>query len=151
VKLALDINQQIELRDKVFSQFDGIDVVTPGVEGGPKVVRKLYNLGGMVRRAIVRNMLALKASLDVFEATKNDIAKDVWATAGKPIPGNPPAEDPENFAKFLGKLGPVLGEKEDIELLPLPAATMYADENAFPTQLVMLLEQYGLIEEPAAA
>ena len=43
----------------------------------------------------------------------------------------------------------IIGAKDEIELLPLPSATMHGDE--FPNAAHALLEGHGLIEEAAAS
>jgi hypothetical protein len=151
MKISLDIDQQNALLIAL-NQLDGYDVVAPGVEDGAKVVRVPYKLGA-ARRAIVKNINALLASLRCFEATQKEIFKETWPDL--PEGANVKKEDdPENFARFQTEIVKVVKAKEELELLPLPAATMYpADPNAreFPNHALALLDEHGLIEESAGA
>lgn len=144
MKLDLDINQQNALFS-AFNQLDGYDMIAPGVENGPKVVRVPYKLGAS-RRIVVKNLNALRTALLSYEEAHKGLFKEIWpdldetATVTK-------AEYPEQFARFATEQKKMLESKDAIELLPLPSAVMYDDGNEFPNQALAELDKHGLIEE----
>jgi len=152
-KLSLDIDQQNALL-LAYNQLDSYEVVTPGVENGAKVVKVPYKLGAS-RRAVVKNINALRTSLISFEETNKAIFKEIWPNAeeGANITRS---DDPENFDRFRAVMIKVAKTKEDIDLLALPAAILYPSDpvaREFPSQALVALDEHGLIEEapPQAA
>lgn len=146
MKLALDINQQNALAI-AFGQLDSYEIVTPGVADGAKVVRVPYKLGA-ARRAVVKNSNALNTSLQSYEEARVALVKEMWPTLadGESIKK---ADDPETFARYQAELQKIRAAKDEFDLLPLLASTMYGDE--FPIAALELLEQHGLIEDAVAS
>ena len=100
---------------------------------------------GSARRSVVKNVAVLKASLEIFQAAHKAVVKEIWPDLpeGKNVM---PEEDPENFAKFHAEMKTIIETKEELDLLPLPAAKLYSDDNDFPTKVLVLLDDHGLIE-----
>jgi hypothetical protein len=147
LKLDLDINQQNALFS-AFNQLDGHEQIAPGADNGPKVVRVPYQLGSS-RRAVVKNLNALRAPLQSYEEAHRGLFLEIWPDLDETAKVTK-AEDPEKFARFAAEQKKMLETKDAIELLPLPSAVMYDAGNEFPNQALAELEKYGLIEEVAA-
>lgn len=143
MKLALDIKAQNELF-AAFHQLDGQDVVTPGVENGARLVRVPYKLGA-VRRSVVKNLNALSASLQSYGEIRTALIRETWPNLqdGEQITRD---QDPGNFDRCQDALKEIDAKTDELELLPLPAAAMYGD-NEFPNAALAVLERHGLIAE----
>jgi hypothetical protein len=147
LKLDLDINQQNSLFS-AFNQLDGYEQVAPDVDNGAKVVRVPYQLGSS-RRAVVKNLNALRTSLLSYEEAHKGLFKEIWPDLDETAKVTK-AEDPEKFARFAAEQKKMLDTKDAIGLLPLPSAVIYDAGNEFPNQALAELDKYGLIEEVAA-
>jgi hypothetical protein len=145
MRIALDINRQSQLLN-AFGSLDSYEAITPGIEQGAKVIRVPYKLG-CARRELIKNINALKASLLSFEEVRKSMIVETWPD--KPeylIDGVPESE--QKYPLFKLTVEAVVARKDDVELLPMPAAVMYG--NDFPSGSVALLDELGLISEAAA-
>lgn len=141
MKKSLDVNQQNALF-LAFNQLDGYDTVA---ENGAKTVRVPYKLGS-ARRAVAKNMNALKASLTIYEEAHKALFKETFPDADENSVIKRDEADPAAFARFATEQKKIVEAKDEIELLPLPAAVLYG-ENEIPTGALAALEEHGLIEE----
>lgn len=143
LKMTLDRAQQAAL-SVALAQMDSFESVTPGVDNGPKVVRAPYKLGA-ARRVLVKNINALRASQASFDEARQALVKEIWPN--KADDENITAEtDPVNFPVFIAGFQKMVEAKDDLELLPFPAATIYEAGNEFPAEVLALLESHSLIE-----
>lgn len=145
ITLSLDINQQNSLF-AAFSQLDKHDVVTPGVENGPKVVSVLYQIGGVARRSIVKNMNALRSSLQSFEDARKQSFNELWPEKDMSELPLLSKDNPEKFKKFISDVGKLVIEKDDVELFTLFESVMYGKEE-LPSDALAVLDQHNLIIE----
>lgn len=124
MKVSLDIAKQNALLN-AYSKLDG----------------KL----GAHRRGVVRNMNALRASLEAYEETRKAIFVETWPDKN-PLVGLTRDEDPENFDKFKAVIDKVTAEKDEFDLVTLPASVVYGEENEFPLVALAAIEEHGLVE-----
>lgn len=138
-KLSLNVDQQLTLLS-VLTRIDGHDVITPGVEDGPKTVRVLYNYGAE-RRSLVKNLNALKASIAHWEETRLGIIKEHFGEAS-------PDEVSETAIKCKIDLVVASQVKEDVELLPFSHKAIYLD-NQLPAPELTVLDEHKLVLDPS--
>lgn len=145
MKIALDINQQQALF-AALNTMDEFDVIVP--ETPPRVIKQKYKLGP-ARRALVYNLRALQVSLAAFDEVRLALVKEFWPSikAGQTIHQS---DDPETFARYQPALAEVLATKDEIDLNPFPDSAIY-NVNDFDTEVLALLEEFGLIETAAGA
>jgi hypothetical protein len=151
MKLQLDINEQNTLF-AALSQLDSYTSETPGVENGPKTVRVPYKLGAS-RKALVRNMAALQASLTQFEEAHKALFKESFPKV--PEGGTATKEAyPDEFPIYQAAQKKMIEEKDDIELWTFPESVLYPTDpkaREFPGDALLVLHNRGLIEYVADA
>lgn len=142
MKVQISIHQQSALLD-AHRALDAYEAVTPGVDHGAKVVRVPYKLGAH-RRALVKNMTALKASLSSYEEARLGLRKECFPDlADDQIPDLEKSKG--EIAQFEAELKKILDTKDEIDLLTFPEAAIYND-NEFPALALATLDEQGLIE-----
>ncbi len=132
----LTVDQQSNLLN-AFSQLDGYDSIV-----ADKVVRTPYKLGAQ-RRVIVKNLNALKASLEVWKETANAIFKESFPSLEL---GQTAKEEefPEEFPKYRIAIQEAATKKDEFDLLPLTEKAVYED-NEMPVAALAVLDEHGLI------
>lgn len=138
--MKLNIIKQQEL----FQAFNMLDaqerVVT--VNDNKVVERIPYVLGGSARRAIVKNILLLKQSLESFEEVKLSVLKSFWKEA--PEGEIKVSEFPEGiFEKWKTSVEEAASQEDEINLIPLTEEQL--GDNDFPISALMVLTKNGLI------
>jgi hypothetical protein len=144
MKMELTYDQQNQLL-AALAQIGEHDVAT----ANGQIVKVPYKLGSE-RRALVKNIRALQASL----ATWQEVTKAIFRECFPDVPEGQEvhAKDmPVEFAKYRTALTASSAEKDEIELVSFSEKVIY-EENEFPAMVVALLEERGLIHEdnPAA-
>jgi hypothetical protein len=143
MNLSLTHQKQNEILSSL-SALDSYETVTPGVESGAKVVRVPYKLGA-VRRALVKNINTLKASLENFEEARKGLFKETFLGVADEVPVTP-ATHPKDYPLFMIAFKEMLAATDELVLTPLPAAVLYSDQD-FPATALAILDEHGLIEE----
>ncbi len=147
LKLLIDINQQNALFT-AFSRLDSYETLAPGNEKtAAKVVRVPYKLGA-ARRTIVKNMNALRASLVVYQEANKALFSENWPNAAEGVEISR-EDDPEKFDVYAAEQRKMIEAKDEIELLALPAAVIYGD-NDFPNDALAQIDLHGLITDDDA-
>jgi hypothetical protein len=142
-KFELTYDQQNQLL-AALSQIGEHDVATTNGQ----IVKVPYKLGGE-RRALVKNIRALQASL----ATWQDVTKAIFKECFPDVPDGQEVQSkdrPEEFAKYRVAIAASAQAKDEIDLLPFTEKVIY-EENEFPAMVVALLEERGLIHEETPA
>lgn len=139
MKLSLNINQQNALVDAL-SQLDSREVAA---DGGGKVVKVPYKLGSE-RRSLIKNLTALKMSLQSWADTARSIFTEHFpdVAEGESVQKK---DRPEEFPKYQSAINAAAANKDEIDLLPFTEKVIY-DDNEFPALAVVVLEEHGLIE-----
>jgi hypothetical protein len=141
MKLNLNVDQQAAVLNALM-QLDTHEAVTPGVENGPKTIRVPYKLGAQ-RKTLVKNINAIKASLAVWDQTRNAIFREHFPDVPDGVQVNE-AEDPAKFGKYRADLIAGSTTKEEVDLIPFPESVIY-DSNEFPAAITATLDEFGLI------
>lgn len=106
-----------------------------------------YKLGA-ARWELLKNTKAVTAALVAFDEARQALVKEIWPDLAEGVQVTPDS-DPENFAIFLPQITKRLGDKDEIDLLPFPAAVVR--DNEFPLEVLQVLDDLGLIEAPTQA
>lgn len=147
VILKLDTMQQIQLFHAL-NAMDGQDKLCK-VNGQETSVRVPYVLGVKIRRAIVRNLAAIKASLLLIDETKQANLTELWPEAPQMKDG-PIEEDkfPSGvFEKFKSIDAEASKQKEELTLYTIPGDILEASENDLPLFVLSALDEHGLITD----
>lgn len=146
MKVNLDVKSQ-NLVFAAFNQMDGREEVSVTAQG-PKLMRVPYRLGAE-RRAVVRNLIALKASLEAYEKTRQSVFKEVWPDAldGAEIKKE---DDPKGTERFQATMKEIEEKQDAFDLLPISDSVAYEQGNEFPNLALSILEEHGLISQSPA-
>lgn len=143
MKFSLNTDKQLAIV-QALGALDGYMKETPGVEHGPRMVRVPFKLGGPARRAIVHNMAAVKPAL----ASHEQVRKDLFAECFPHLDVNARAlreDNVEAFDRFQQEIEKITKVEQEFELLQLPFAVLYSDENDIPTEALLILQENNLI------
>jgi hypothetical protein len=144
VKVLLSINDQARLY-RAYSMLDGYEAVVEDGQGGRRAVRVPYTLGA-VRQAVVRNMTALKRSIEEFDQVKLSLLSECFPEAKPTAPVQRTEANAAAFDRLVAEIEKVSASKDEIDLRPIQASAIYGD-NDFPVEAIVALEEFGLVAQ----
>lgn len=138
IKLTLTYDQQNALL-VALQQLDMHEII-----GHDKVVRVPYKLGSE-RRALVKNIRALQSSLAVWQEVTKAIFKENFPDVPDGV-GVLQKDHPVEYSKYIAAITASSKESEEVEMTQFSSNVLY-EENEFPSMVLALLEERGLVEE----
>ena len=110
--------------------------ISQGKDQPDKIITVPFTFSGVVRWALYRDAITLKAQLDGFEQTRVTLIKQV-TKGGDSID---PKTQPEAFASFTSLITPVADRKMDVEIIKVTQDDLNLKENPIPTSVLMALD-----------
>lgn len=135
--LVLNIAQQDALLQAHLA-LDGYDVLQ-----GDKIVRVSYKLGPE-RRIAVKNINALRKSLEAWNETRIAIVKENFPNKTDYEEAKKD-DDPVAWAKFMADITVASSKQDQLELLTFSERVMY-ENGELPVAALAVLDNHGLIE-----
>lgn len=146
VTINADTNKMLELFNS-YQALDGEQKPT-NVNGMMQIHRVPFILGPTIRRALVKNIVTLRAIVMVQDEIKDGLLKELWPDAPDLKNGIPVKDFPEGvFEKFKAATNEAASHKEEIKLIPIAASALYKNDNEFPLNALSTLEENGLITD----
>jgi hypothetical protein len=136
--MKLTTAQCLQLRLALLA-LDGLDTVHD-VNGRAVATKKPFKLTGKVRMRLGRNLRAVEAVAQEFDAARTAKIREL-SGGGETVPA-------DKQAQFRADHDAMLNEEHEVALTPIPEDDLNLDENAIAHAALAVLDQFVISPDP---